>query len=226
MIGIVDYGMGNLRSVEKALQKVGAETRFVRTVADLEGLSGLVLPGVGAFGDAVRNLRHTGLWEPLRQWAADNKPFLGICLGYQLLFDSSEEAAPDVAGLSIFPGKVVRFVTEDPSVKVPQIGWNSVRLAQPESVLFRDTPDGTYFYFVHSYYPAPADPSVTALGTEYAGAEFASAVGRGNVYGTQFHPEKSQSAGLSLLHRFAMICGEARALPDIVQPAGHETMLA
>jgi glutamine amidotransferase len=225
MIGIVDYGMGNLRSVEKALQKVGAETRFVRSVADLEGLSGIVLPGVGAFGDAARNLASTGLWEPLRAWARDNKPFLGICLGYQLLFDSSEEAAPDVEGLGIFSGKVVRFQPEDPLLKVPQIGWNSVRLAQPDSLLFCETPDGTFFYFVHSYYPAPSDASVIAFATDYDG-EFASAVGRGNVFGTQFHPEKSQSAGLALLHRFAMLCGEGRALPDVVQPAGHESMIA
>ncbi|PTY00739.1 imidazole glycerol phosphate synthase subunit HisH [Verrucomicrobia bacterium LW23] len=225
MIGIIDYGMGNLRSVEKALQKVGAQTRFVRGVGDLADLSGILLPGVGAFGDAVRNLHATGTWEPLRQWAADNRPFLGICLGYQLLFDSSEEAAPDVRGLGIFPGKVVRFMPEEAGVKVPQIGWNNVRVAQPESALFRETADGSYFYFVHSYYPVPADASVTALATEYAGVEFASAVGRGNVFGTQFHPEKSQAAGLTLLRRFAQICGEGLALPDVV-PTQGETMLA
>ncbi|HEY8966930.1 MAG TPA: imidazole glycerol phosphate synthase subunit HisH, partial [Candidatus Methylacidiphilales bacterium] len=152
MIGIIDYGMGNLRSVEKALQSVGAKTRFVAKTEGLDGLTGLVLPGVGAFTDCVNNLRATGLWEPVRAWIAADKPFFGICLGYQMLFEGSEEG-PGVAGLGVFKGNVVRFPKND--LKVPQMGWNEVKvIPQPgyNPAFIEGIASGDHVYFVHSFY--------------------------------------------------------------------------
>ncbi|MDE1170769.1 MAG: imidazole glycerol phosphate synthase subunit HisH [Verrucomicrobium sp.] len=204
MIGVVDYGMGNLRSVEKALQSVGAQTRFVTGPEGLEGLGGLVLPGVGAFGDCVRNLRATGLWEPIREWIAADRPFFGICLGYQMLFESSEEA-PGAEGLGVYAGKVVRFPQKGAGfpLKVPQMGWNAVTVVRPGPVT-EGVADGEHVYFVHSYYPQPADEGLVAMTTDYGGP-FASAVGRGRLFATQFHPEKSQAAGLRLLKNFTAL---------------------
>jgi len=204
MIGIIDYGMGNLRSVEKALESVGAKTRFITGTSGLDGLSGLVLPGVGAFTDCVGNLRATGLWEPIREWIAADRPFFGICLGYQMLFEGSEEG-PGVEGLGVFKGNVVRFPKND--LKVPQMGWNEVKIVpQPgyNKAFIEGVSDGDHVYFVHSFYPVPADPGIVSMTTEY-GLTFASAVGKGNLFATQFHPEKSQRIGLKLLSNFAKI---------------------
>ncbi|SDU29658.1 glutamine amidotransferase [Verrucomicrobium sp. GAS474] len=200
MIGIIDYGMGNLRSVEKALESVGAKTRFITGTSGLDGLTGLVLPGVGAFTDCVGNLRATGLWEPIKEWIAADKPFFGICLGYQMLFEGSEEG-PDIEGLGVFKGKVVRFPKTD--LKVPQMGWNEVTIVRP-SLFTEGVVTGDHVYFVHSFYPAPEDPGIVAMTTEY-GLSFASAVGKGNLFATQFHPEKSQRVGLKLLSNFAKL---------------------
>ena len=200
MIGIIDYGMGNLRSVEKALQSVGAKTRFVTGTAGLDGLAGLVLPGVGAFTDCVGNLRATGLWEPIREWIAADKPFFGICLGYQMLFDGSEEG-PGVEGLGVFKGNVVRFPKTE--LKVPQMGWNEVNIVKP-SVFTEGVVTGDHVYFVHSFYPVPTDSAIVTMTTDY-GLSFASAVGQGNLFATQFHPEKSQRIGLQLLSNFAKL---------------------
>lgn len=197
IIGIINYEIGNLRSVEKAFQSAGAQTRWVRSPQDTAGLSGLVLPGVGAFGDCIKGLRAIGMWESVKEWVAADKPFFGICVGYQMLFESSEES-PGIDGLGIFKGRVVKF--QDASLKVPQIGWNTVNVKQPSPFL-NEIKDGTFFYFVHSYYPQVADPAITALETEY-GIRFTSAVSKGNLIATQFHPEKSQKAGLQLVKNF------------------------
>lgn len=200
-IGIINYEIGNLRSVEKAFQASGAETRWVRSPQDMDGLSGLVLPGVGAFGDCIKGLRAIGMWEAVKEWVAADKPFFGICVGYQMLFESSEET-PGIEGLGIFKGRVVKFT--DPKLKVPQIGWNTVAVKQ-KSPFLADLNDGTFFYFVHSYYPQGVDPSISALETEY-GVKFTAAVTKGNLIATQFHPEKSQKAGLQLVRNFVTLC--------------------
>ncbi len=193
MIAIVDYGMGNLRSVYKALEHVGAEARVIESPQELTGARAIVLPGVGAFGQAMDNLRAGGWVELLRSACSSGVPFIGICLGMQLLFDSSEEMGQHT-GLGILPGEVKRF---NGTLKVPQMGWNQVHMKQP-SPLLEKVPDGSYAFFVHSYYCAPRDASVVIATTDY-GIEFASVVGRDNVFGAQFHPEKSQSVGLQML---------------------------
>ena len=208
MIGIVDYGMGNLRSVEKALQAVGAETRFIDSPSSLGSITGIVLPGVGAFTDCVQNLRATGLWDPIREWIAADRPFFGICLGYQMLFDESEEG-PGIAGLGVFQGRVEKFVPADPSQKVPQMGWNSVEIVRP-SAFTEGVVSGDHVYFVHSYYPRPADPALVAMKTTYD-VPFASAIEKGNLFATQFHPEKSQRVGLTLLRNFAQLTAKSAA---------------
>ena len=199
MIGIIDYGMGNLGSVANALAFLQAPARILAGPAELDGCRALILPGVGAFGDCLANLRQRGYLEPLRAWIAADRPLLGICLGLQVLCESSEES-PGVEGLGFVPSPVVRFA-DAPGLKVPQIGWNQVRRAPGrECPLFRGIPDGTYFYFVHSYYlPGAAgwDAGLTAYGVEYA-----SAVWRGRTAAVQFHPEKSQQAGLRMLRNF------------------------
>ncbi len=198
MIALIDYGMGNLRSVEKALQKVGGEVRVVQKSGELAGADRLVLPGVGAFGDCMRNLAEHGMIDAVQRFIQSGKPFLGICLGYQALFEGSEEAE-GVAGLGIFRGKVVRFAKG--ALKVPQIGWNQIRIQRPECPLFKGVADESHVYFVHSYYPEPEDAGIVATRTEY-GVSFASMVWRDNVFACQFHPEKSQAVGLRLLENF------------------------
>jgi glutamine amidotransferase len=202
MIGIVDYDIGNLRSVQKALQHVGGEAVFVRTPEEISRVDALVLPGVGAFGDCVRCLAKSGMWDATADWAKSERPFFGICVGYQMLFDSSEEA-PGEKGLGIFSGQVRKF-SEKHGLKIPQIGWNTVAVKQPDAPLLAGISDGDYVYYVHSYYAAPADASVVALETTY-GDTFASAVARGNLLATQFHPEKSQRAGLQMLTNFVAL---------------------
>lgn len=198
LLGLIDYGSGNLRSVGKALAKVGARVELVSQPAQLGSVAAVVLPGVGAFGDCAGQLRHRGLWDPLADWLRGQRPFLGICLGYQLLFESSEET-PGVAGFGHFAGAVRRF--DAPGIKVPQIGWNQLRFTQPQAPLWSGLPDGSFVYFVHSFYPAPADPRIVTATADYGGA-FAAAAQDGPVAGMQFHPEKSQAAGLTMLRNF------------------------
>jgi len=197
MIAIVDYGVGNLRSVQKALELVGAQAVVTSDAAQLDVARGIVLPGVGAFGDGMDNLRARDLVQPLLDQVAQDKPFLGICLGMQLLFDESEEMGLH-QGLGLLPGRVVRFPESE--LKVPHIGWN--QLMGCGTGVLSGIVDGEYAYFVHSYYVAPSDPSDVLATTEY-GVEFASVVSRNKVFGAQFHPEKSQDVGLRLLQNFA-----------------------
>jgi glutamine amidotransferase len=203
MIVIVDYGIGNLRSVQKALERVGATAVVTSDPAALDRAQGVVLPGVGAFGDGMDRLRQRGLVEPVLRQAEAGKPLLGICLGMQLLFDESEEMGHQ-EGLGLLPGRVVRF--PEGELKVPHIGWNQLRLAEPrpEMALLEGVEDGAYAYFVHSYYPAAGEPGDLLATTEY-GIEFASVVGRGTIWGAQFHPEKSQDVGLRLLKNFVRL---------------------
>lgn len=203
MIAIVDYGVGNLRSVERACLQVGAEARVVASPQELAAARGIILPGVGAFGDGMARLRAAG-WVPvLAEWAAAGRPLLGICLGMQLLFEESEEMGR-YAGLGLLPGRVLRFGS---GVKVPHVGWNQVRPLR-EHPLLAGVPAGAYAYFVHSYCVVPAEPTDVLAVTDYGGP-FASVVGRGRVLGLQFHPEKSQEVGLRMLANFAAIVAQA-----------------
>jgi len=196
MIAIVDYGMGNLRSVEKGFQKVGVDARVVSDAKSIENARAVVLPGVGAFRDCMRNLDALSLIKPITKSIASGKPYLGICLGLQILFTESEEFG-NYKGLDILPGKAVRFRID---LKVPHMGWNTVSLLKRPPI-FEDIQDNSYFYFVHSYFVAPADPAVTAGMTEY-GISFTSMIWKENIVATQFHPEKSQETGLRILRNF------------------------
>ncbi len=200
MIALIDYGSGNLRSAQKALLKVGADVRVVRRPEELSDAQAVVLPGVGAFDDCVNALQKQELLEASRKFIQSGRPFLGICVGYQALFEKSEEFNSCAAGLGIFGGKVVRF-TEQPGLKIPQIGWNQIELAKTDCPIFRGIPSGSHVYFVHSFFPKPVDSSIIASYTSH-GESFASAVWRDNVFATQFHPEKSQNVGLQLLKNF------------------------
>jgi glutamine amidotransferase len=197
LIAIVDYGIGNLASVQKAFAKVGAESKVTSSSDEIARAEKIILPGVGAFGKAAEHLVEHGLVEPVRKAISDGKSFLGICLGMQLLFETSEEA-PGVKGLGLFKGNVKRF---EGVPKVPQIGWNEVRQAR-SSPLFASIPESAFFYFVHSYYVIPWDSTSVLAFADYGG-EYAVAVGKDNVWGVQFHPEKSQAWGLALLKNFA-----------------------
>ena len=199
MIQIVDYGMGNLRSVQKAFEKLAVAAEICTNPADVKKCDRLILPGVGAFRDAIAELRRQGFVEPIKAHIAADKPFLGICLGLQLLFDVSYEDGT-WEGLGLVPGKVVRF-PESPDLKVPHMGWNRVATAA-DCPLFTGIPPDSFFYFVHSYHVVPDDAGAVAGRTEY-GQTFTSVVQRGNMFATQFHPEKSQTLGLQLLANFA-----------------------
>ena len=200
MIGIVDYGMGNLGSVTNACRFLNLDARIVTRPAELGACSAVILPGVGAFGDCMEHLASHGFVEATREWIAADKPFLGICVGLQALFEGSEES-PGVAGLGVLPGFVRKFnATGD--CKVPQIGWNRVRFQRPESPLFKGVADQTYFYFVHSFYAMAAEDSVAAGVADYAGVTYTAAVWRSNLMAVQFHPEKSQQWGLQMLKNF------------------------
>lgn len=201
MINIVDYKMGNLRSVEKAFHHLDFEARISADPADIAGASHLVLPGDGAFGRSMEHIREMGFEEPIREFIATGKPFLGICVGFQILFQQSEEMG-NYQGLGILPGKVLKF---PPGRKIPHIGWNQVSWRR-SSPLTEGMPDKPWFYFVHSYYAEAAD-SKDVLGTTGYGIEFTSVVSRdqGKIFAVQFHPEKSQEAGLRLLKNFAEI---------------------
>lgn len=198
-IAIVDYGMGNLRSVQKALERVGADAVIIQDATQLKQAHQLVLPGVGAFRDAISELKRLGWVQALRDWVEAGKPFLGICLGMQLLFDVSYEDG-EFEGLGIVPGKVVRFDLPA-GYKVPHMGWNQVTRKGSHQG-FAGVGEGEFFYFVHSYYVVPEDASVVALESDY-GVPFCAAIARGNLLATQFHPEKSQQAGQKLLAHFA-----------------------
>lgn len=196
MIAIIDYGMGNLRSVAKGFEKMGVSVRVTGDPKKLAEARGVVLPGVGAFSDAMRNLYDLGMVEAIHKVVEQGKPFLGICLGLQLLFESSEEWGTS-SGLGIFPGRVRRL---PPGLKIPHMGWNTLAIKQPCPV-FTGIPGDAAFYFVHSYYVDPADPGLTAGSTEY-GIEFTSVAARDNIFGIQFHPEKSSALGLRILQNF------------------------
>lgn len=197
MIAIVDYGMGNLHSVQKAVERVGGQARVVDTARAVEEAAGVILPGVGAFGDAMARLRRRGLVQPLQRRMAAGRPTLGICLGLQLLFEESTEMGRH-RGLGIFPGRVVRLPAA--CGRIPHVGWNQVHPCR-ESVLLAGIPDGGYLYFVHSYYAVPADAQVVLATTDY-GLDCPAAVGMGAILGVQFHPEKSQALGLHVLRNF------------------------
>lgn len=204
MIAVVDYGMGNLRSVQKALEFVGADVVVTQDAGVLRRAAGVVLPGVGAFQQAMVHLHNARLIEPMLEILHAGKPFLGICLGLQLLFETSEEQfgpGPRPRGLGYLRGQVLRF-PEGP--KVPQIGWNSLRFPK-SSRLFQGVEPGSYVYYVHSYYVRPADDAVVAATTEY-GIEYCAAVEIGNVMAVQFHPEKSSRVGLHILGNFVALC--------------------
>ena len=197
-LGLIDYGSGNLRSVSKALEAAGAQVTRLEHGPITNGFDAIVLPGVGAFGDSVSQLRGRQLFDSLQKWLEDGRRFLGVCLGFQLLFEASEES-PGVSGLGIFRGQVRKF--PQGAVKVPQIGWNSVEWTEQARSLYANLPPDPFFYFVHSYYPAPSDESIVAGYTEY-GDRFAAAIATKNLLATQFHPEKSQESGLLLLRQF------------------------
>ena len=203
MIALIDYGSGNLRSVHKALLKVGARVRLVEKPEGLSDAAAAVLPGVGAFDDCINALRKQELLEASREFIRSGRPFLGICVGYQALFEKSEEFNSRAAGLGVFEGKVVRFSAKN-GLKIPQIGWNQIEIVREDCPLFRGVSSGSYVYFVHSFFPKPVDPSIVSTRTEY-GETFASSVWRGNLYATQFHPEKSQMVGLQLLKNFVAL---------------------
>jgi glutamine amidotransferase len=205
VIALLDYGSGNLRSVHKSLLKVGADVRLVQRPEEIGDARGLVLPGVGAFDDCIAALRRQELLEASREFINGGRPFLGICVGYQALFERSEEFNSCAAGLGIFKGSVVRFA-EKPGLKIPQIGWNQLEIAKTNCPLYRGIANGSYVYFVHSFFPQPADADIIATRTEYGG-NFASSVWRDNVFATQFHPEKSQKVGLQLLKNFVELTG-------------------
>lgn len=194
MICVIDYGMGNLRSVSKALEKVGGKVWVTSQPEDLVKAEKVVLPGVGGFGDGAEELGRRGLFEPVRECLSQGKPFLGICLGMQLLFDESEEN-PGAKGFGFFRGKVQRFQSR--SVKIPHMGWNEVKFSAPQK--------NDYFYFVHSYYPLPEEKTIVQGTCEYGAEEFAAFVAKEKIWATQFHPEKSQDAGLQILKKFVSL---------------------
>ncbi|MHB1652703.1 MAG: imidazole glycerol phosphate synthase subunit HisH [Desulfitobacteriaceae bacterium] len=196
MIGIVDYGRGNLRSVEKALDKLGFPARILSGPEEITRIDGLILPGVGAFADAMAALQRGGWTQPLSDFARAGAPFLGICLGMQVLFEVGEEHG-EHAGLGLLPGRVVKF---PPGRKVPHMGWNNVHWER-ESYLADGIPQESWFYFVHSYYAQPSGEGNVAGSSEY-GVHFPALVGQDNVWGTQFHPEKSSPWGLRILDNF------------------------
>jgi len=197
LIAIVDYGMGNLRSVQKGFQKIGLSVITTSSAEVIREAKGIVLPGVGAFRDCISNLNKLNLIEVIIKAIIEGKPYLGICLGLQILFSESEEFG-SCKGLDILKGKVVKF--QKINLKIPHMGWNIVNIKK-ESPLFDSVPDKSYFYFVHSYYVIPEDKDIISATTEY-GIEFTSAIWKNNIMATQFHPEKSQKLGLKILKNF------------------------
>lgn len=203
MVAIIDYDAGNIKSVEKAVNALGYEAVVTRDRSSILNAEHVILPGVGAFGDAMEKLHGYGLVEVIREVAANNTPFLGICLGLQLMFESSEEA-PGVEGLSLLKGRIVRLPdTED--LKIPHIGWNSLKYPNPGR-LFAGIPEDSYVYFVHSYYLQAGEPGIVKATTEY-GALIHASVEKGNIFACQFHPEKSSEVGMKILENFLKIEG-------------------
>jgi len=206
LIAVVDYGMGNLRSVQKALEKVGYTVLVTSDAQQILNARSIVLPGVGAFKDCIHNLEKLNLVEPILKSIKKGKPFLGICLGLQILFTESEEFGK-TPGLNLVKGKVLslsrKSKTAHPRLKVPHMGWNSLSIKK-NSPLFSGIEDGSFFYFVHSYYVVPDDKGIVTTTTSY-GIEFVSSIQKGNIYACQFHPEKSQQVGLKLLSNFGKV---------------------
>lgn len=198
-IAVIDYDMGNLHSACKGLEKVGGKPKVTDSAVDLEAADGIVLPGVGSFDPAMRQLRDRHLVEPIKAAIASGKPFLGICLGLQLLFDNSEEGTE--RGLGIIPGKVRRFQSE-PGLTIPHMGWNTLSLAQADNILWRDLSTNPHVYFVHTYYVDPVDSQVTAATVTHGQQTVTAAIAKDNVMAVQFHPEKSADLGLKMLENF------------------------
>lgn len=198
-VGVIDYGGGNLRNVLNVLKALGKEGVLVSAPGDLETVDRLIFPGVGSFGDCVADLDRKELREPLLRWLGENRPYFGICLGYQVLFGSSAES-PGTPGLGFFAGEVVRFKASH-GLKIPHMGWNEVNPVDPDHSIWNGAPSPLYLYFVHSFYPEPADPSLISSTTTY-GSRFASSIAQGNIFAGQFHPERSQDAGLRLIANF------------------------
>ncbi len=197
-VGIIDYGGGNLRSLSRAVESLGYAVNLVSKPADMDGLTHLLFPGQGAYGDCLQKLQNRDLVKASLQWIAEDKPFFGICVGYQLLFSGSEEA-PEQEGFNVVDGHVVKFRSD--TLKVPHMGWNSLQVTDPSHAIWKGLPEDPYFYFVHSYYPVEVEASVQAGSCNY-GEDFTACVIRGNLLATQFHPEKSQDNGLRLLKNF------------------------
>jgi glutamine amidotransferase len=211
-IAIIDYDMGNLHSARKGLEKAGATTQVTDSPVELDRADAIVLPGVGSFDPAVQHLRSRHLEEPIKQAIASGKPFLGICLGLQILFESSEEGKEP--GLGIIPGTVKRFIHE-PGITIPHMGWNQLHLTQPSCPLWQDLPPNPWVYFVHSYYAAPSNPDVRAAVTTHGSQTITVAIAQHNLMAVQFHPEKSSNTGLKILSNFVQfvesrqLCGSA-----------------
>ncbi|MEW6534756.1 MAG: imidazole glycerol phosphate synthase subunit HisH [Candidatus Auribacterota bacterium] len=204
MITVVDYGMGNLRSVVKAFEHVGAEVEVVSTAKAVDKATALVVPGVGAFDDCMTTLGKANLDEAINRHIFHGKPYLGICLGHQILFEAHEESRKKIPGLGIFPGTVRRFPSD---LKVPHMGWNQIKIYRKKCPLLRGVEDGEMFYFVHSYYTEPLDSRIVATRTDY-GVNFTSMIWDGSLlYSVQFHPEKSQNAGLQILKNYTELYG-------------------
>ena len=199
-VGVIDYGGGNLRSVANALRSLEVQPVIIAAPADAADCSHVILPGQGSFGDTMARLDDRGLSGFLRDWIIADRPYFGICVGYQILFDGSEEA-PGVDGLRVLSGTVRRFSAE-PGLKIPHMGWNAAVTARGESGVWNGLGEEPYFYYVHSYFPVPLDDQVVVARTTYGTQEFAGAVERGRLFACQFHPEKSQNAGLRLIRNF------------------------
>ena len=209
---IVDYGAGNLRSVARAVAAAGVEAKVSADPQDVAAAAALIVPGVGAAEDTMANLHRAGLVEPIRDYIASDRPFLGVCMGQQALFEISEEGGTHEC-LGVLPGRIVRFPR---GMTVPHMGWNTVEMTV-EHPVFEGIPDESFFYFVHSYHPAPTDPSVVLGETDYEGVRFASVVGRKNVVATQFHPEKSGRMGLRLYANFLALARDRGSIAPAVQ---------
>lgn len=201
MIAIIDYGMGNLRSVQKAFERLGVDATITSDRSVVESADKLVLPGVGAIADAISELKRSGLVDSIVRAVESDRPFLGICLGFQALFERSEENGGTEC-LGLFKGAVRRF-PESPVYVVPHMGWNTLSFKKRDAPIFKDMKDEDYVYFVHSYYVDPEDPAIVATTTNYDDVDFCSSIAVGNVFGVQFHPEKSQNVGLGILKNFS-----------------------
>ena len=202
MIGVIDYGAGNLRSVCNSLKKLSVDSTLIRSPEDIKGIQSIIFPGVGSFGDSSEQLKIQGLFQPIKEWLEKDRPFLGICIGFQMLFENSYESL-NSEGFGIIPGKVVKFPEVD-SLKVPHMGWNEIKTKNSSDPIWQGITTSTHFYFVHSYYPESVDSESVSSTTNY-GLEFTSSVRCGNIFGTQFHPEKSQVAGLRLISNFLQL---------------------